>query len=189
MRWSQATDTGWWWKKFRAYCRAPSKGNGYSSCSKHPNSLMEFRGGVLKAVWEIPVANSCCCMAKPIAILPSNYPPIKINKLSRKIKAVWGRGLLVAWAALAQFSALLASTWSIQASSTIWFQLVSGLYSCGQQFPSGGGLRMSVRPLSISFMELVGAGPWFYHGADLYSKLLLIFKPNSSSFFLYHRIS
>ena len=59
-----------------------------SSCSKHPNSLMEFREGVLKAVWGVPVVNSCCCTAKTVTIFPSNYSPIKINKLIRKIKAV-----------------------------------------------------------------------------------------------------
>ena len=36
--------------------------------------------------------------------------------------------------------------------------LLSGLYSCGQQFPSGGGLRMYVQILSISFRELIGEG-------------------------------
>ena len=33
----------------------------------------------------IPVANSCWCMANIITILQSNYPPIKINKLKKKV--------------------------------------------------------------------------------------------------------
>ena len=57
---------------------------------------------------------------------------------------------------------------------------------CGQQFPSGGGLRMYVQLLSISFRELIGEGgvPDSMMGLFYSLNCYLFFKPNSSSFFL-----
>ena len=94
----------------------------------------------------------------------------------------------------AQFSDWLASRWSFigwhQASLAFWFQSVWGLCSCGQ-FSSGAScknkLGMCIRPLSVSFRE---PSVWrVCNVSDLYSKLLAISWPNSSSLFLYLHIS
>ena len=48
---SDLADTGLWWRKVQCSLQGNQARRTDSSCSKDLNSVMAFRGGVLKAVW------------------------------------------------------------------------------------------------------------------------------------------